>query len=333
MIPGLGEPTERCGEVSYVYKCVSCGDIHPLPYQCSRISCSICYTYWASRAAARVSDMFHGVASAVFDALDLAKSTLSTDFGKMQYRLKNPRHIVVSPPAETYDLFRNYDTAKKQFRALLKSQLYRLLGGAFVFHPYRVRADLKRQIASLLDTGEYNGKWDIIHKDALNLGSWKDYVTFSPHFHVMAYGSVPRSDVFHRVTGGWVYYNVGSRPLKIYKNEKGELVDEIQKTFAYLLTHCSVVVNPDTGRVRDCVTYFGIMARRALIRCIDHGNFVVRRVYVSDIHCEKCGGKMILCDSLTENPVIGFDGSYYERKERVIFHKFILKDMSFLEVT
>ena len=331
-IPGQGEAGLKCGEISYVYRCVDCGHIHPLPYNCASVTCPVCYTYWASKASSRSSDILHGVAAAYLEALeDERVSLISLDpsvpnmgYNVMSRRLRDPRHIVFSPPKEFYFDFYTLDGARTAFKSIISKYLTRFLGGLFVFHPYRIRSSLQAAISDIIDGVDYTSKWDVIHKDGLYLGSFTEYVTFSPHFHVLGFGSLPKSDYFHSVTGGWVYYTVGSRSLSVLTTTSG-LVDEVQKTVAYLLTHCACVLNPETGRVRDCVSYFGICARRNVVRVIKDGKHVVRRVYRCEVHCENCGGNMVLSDSSSGLPFVDHEGKFHYREERIVFHRYIMK--------
>ena len=79
----------------------------------------------------------------------------------------------------------------------------------------------------------------MIHNDVLELGDWKKYVYWSPHFHIVGYfPSIKiKSDLFYRSTG-WTYKNIG-------------VTNSIVATVSYLLTHHAYISG---GRG---YTYFG----------------------------------------------------------------------------
>ena len=55
-----------------------------------------------------------------------------------------------------------------------------------------------------MDSVTSKGYWDAIHNNILNLPSKEDYVYFSPHYHIIHWGTMPNASGYHTKTKGWV---------------------------------------------------------------------------------------------------------------------------------
>ena len=123
-----------------------------------------------------------------------------------------PKHITFSKP-QGKTTFADY-----------KADLYRTLrrvncdATMTLFHPYRFR-DQQGEAVSYKD-------WQ---NDPV-----RNYKIYSPHFHLMAFGQLIKSNKVHDRTG-WVYKNLGKRKSRTQNND-----DQIGGTVDYLLSHAGI---------------------------------------------------------------------------------------------
>jgi hypothetical protein len=158
-------------------------------------------------------------------------------------------HLVLSPLQDT-----RYLNNKEAFAAVAKVFLKH--GGkaaAMWYHPYRFKSGLiwklrKVQNQWMIENPKKRppGFWKLAREDVLKLGSFGEYLIYSPHFHALATGYLLNSKEFHRVTGGWIYKKV-KRDEGEDHVDKGEAVVEsafdltgkdLQRVAHYLSTHC-----------------------------------------------------------------------------------------------
>jgi Zn finger protein HypA/HybF involved in hydrogenase expression len=239
-IPGSAEKTnEYCNTITSADYCHTCHKVEPKHYHCKNFSCPECYPWAASRAARRAADRLKGCF-----------------FAWNEYGVKPGyfNHIELSVPPVLYSEF---DTNKFKAMAVKYAKRIGLTGGIVIFHPYRIKEEYQRSIQQALsilisegkiERGERKiGSWEGIHKNVLNLSSWKDYVRFSPHYHFVGYFRMEeKSNIFCRATA-WTYTNIS---MKKRKGEEDEAAT--RRIISYLLTHHSVV----TGKQN--YTYFGL---------------------------------------------------------------------------
>lgn len=226
-IPGTQAKTsEYCNTVVGAEYCRDCGKAEARFYHCNNWDCPECYFYTASRAAHRVESRLMGV--------QLAYANYGKHPGKIM-------HITFSVPESDYE---GFDLDAYYKKCIKHADMIGVLGGAVVFHPYRIKSDLRKPVYDAVKTlCLKGGLWSGIHSDVLHLGNWKEYVYFAPHFHVLGYYPkiVMKSNVFHDLTG-WVYKAIGvSQQRNVYR------------TARYLLTHTAV---PEGHK--QAVHYFGI---------------------------------------------------------------------------
>lgn len=226
-IPGTQSKTsEYCNTVVGAEYCKDCGKAEARFYHCNNWDCPECYFYTASRAAHRVESRLMGVQLAY------------VNYGKHPGKIM---HITFSVPESDYEGF----VLDAYYKKCIKhADMIGVLGGAVVFHPFRIKTELRKPVYDAVKAlGLKGGLWSGIHSDVLRLGNWKEYVYFAPHFHVLGYYPkiVMKSNVFHELTG-WVYKAIGvSQQRNVYR------------TARYLLTHTAV---PDGHK--QAVHYFGI---------------------------------------------------------------------------
>jgi len=293
-IVGVGEITDpyTCGQYSKLVVCESNPNHkQKVRRNCHNWACPTCFKGNVLRAAERASERLKATRAAYAMSGD--------DIGLYQ-------HITISP--EQYDLDLTEETLK-DLKATAIKHLHKIgvIGGSIIFHPYRVKAEVKEDLKEILkiqDLQERKGYWDLIRKDILNLGDWRNYVYFSPHFHIV--GFFPqikiKSDDFYSSTG-WVYKNITAFSGKPLKSVKG--------TEYYLLTHAAYI------KGRQTVTYFGVSAPNKLKLEV----IVTKEDHV----CPVCGALMWVH--------IGFDidseGKVHDIGEQCYVHQIKKRDIKY----
>jgi len=204
---------------------------------------------------------------------------VSSELRRYGVRTGYPVHVIISPPPLTVD-------QQDDITRLRREVVYKycndigLIGGVVVFHPYRIFPEIKKALRDHNQKNDPGKFWDLVHRDILQLGSWKDYVYWSPHFHVLGYFPAikEKSNEFEKRTG-WMYKNL-------------KRTDSICKSVSYLLTH-HAYKSGSTG-----YTYFGHFSyNRASAVSSEHIN--------EPVVCDRCGAHM----SELINFDVNFDGS------------------------
>jgi hypothetical protein len=254
LIPGVGAITnDQCGSVRGAHRCSNpeCGHVELKHYQCHNYECPVCYPSAAHQAGLRIEDRLQGVTS------ELRRYGVNTG---------RPVHVILSPPPGE---FRPTD----DMPTIRKNQVYRycqdigMIGGVVVFHPYRIIPELKAELRQYNEKDNPDTFWRLVHQDILNLGSWSDYVYWSPHFHVIGYfPKIKEKSNDFQVRTGWIYKNL-------------KATDSICRTVSYLLTHHAYRPGA-TG-----YTYFGHYSYNRA-KAVSHESIIEL------INCERCGSVM-----------------------------------------
>jgi hypothetical protein len=200
-------------------------------------------------------------------------------------------HLVLSPLQDT-----RYSNNKEAFAAAAKVFLkYGGKAAVFWYHPYRFRSNLiwklrKAQNQWMTENPKKRppGFWKLARQDVLKLGSFSEYLIYSPHFHALATGYLLNSKEFHRVTGGWIYKKV-KRDEGEDRLDKGEPVVEsaydladkdLERVAHYLSTHCAY------EWTKHSVRYVGDISYAKLGR-------KDRKVERVPVVCSRCGAPMV----------------------------------------
>jgi len=208
ILPGSWRKSVNCVGLLPVGFCPCCGKVKLVSGNCGSPACPSCATQWRY---ARTKSIFHRLFS-----YKITKKT----------RLI---HAVVSLPESEIDKLRSKSDVDD-----LRGVVYRYCenkafdGGVIVFHPWRLIDDCKeelRYIAQGLDEwspGEF-GLW----KTLIKLENWRDFVYFSPHFHILGAASwiVPAF-----AGEGWVFKRIRDLILP----------EDIVRCSMYLLSHVGI---------------------------------------------------------------------------------------------
>jgi len=223
-LAGMGESKDNCGE--WTGKAVYCSTNkahynHPIKITCKDKNCPICWEDgWLLREANKVEQRLK-------------------EGNRLYMREWKPlgwlKHISISPP-------RIFKYGKKEYDShemLKDSQQYKKLreiatkyilaagfdGGAMVFHPFR-----------------YNS----LSKQNFNPNVPVDTWYISPHFHLLGYGKLMKSNEFYEKYG-WTYTNHGYRETAF-------------GTICYVLDHCGVTND------RQSLIWIGLFANTKLVK-------------------------------------------------------------------
>lgn len=212
--PGHGESFPKCGDVRFTITCPDEPEHYTKlrKYSCHKSSCPTCWPTWASRLSKDAQSRIDGSRSAYERPYKARHISLSPDFVPFQ-----------SPTKECLQWL------YKEGNRLTK--LLGVTGCAVIVHPYRIKEDMKTFVSQLASQQKINRyQW------ALKQPNPQDYLYFSPHLHLIAYGKFMDSDDFHQLTG-WIYRNHDDN------QKSGRENTELQRTIYYLLTHAWIKDN------------------------------------------------------------------------------------------
>lgn len=175
-LPGLGEQRDTCMSLR-ARAFAEDGEAIKYEYmKCKRVECPKCWTDWARRR--------------VFDIALRVEAYARVEGG-------SPYFAVASvPPSEARTW--NWDRLNESLfrRGYRRLEEHGINGGYALFHPFRVRERVKEELKDA-NYGSGNmdaGYWKGIREDGLNYGSWRDYVKFGPHLHIIGFGEPERHE-------------------------------------------------------------------------------------------------------------------------------------------
>lgn len=347
MIPGEGDSIYKedefgnkynwCQEVVKSISCPEHGILKLVRNNCSRVTCPDCFMNWVHTASSRMSSLVHGCA----DALQYYHGEPITLFGRTynEYQLnragKRCAHLILSPPPGTISEFDTiqhcYDLGKRHVQKFLPG----VIGGVFLFHPYRIKKECKDGIRDYVkrileqdpDKIPPEGYWKMARADVLHLGGLREYMVFGPHFHILCFGFIKDTADYQEYMKSvgkepWFLKNVryktptGGLDLVIYDNTDNSYDDHVNRVAAYLLTHTAVETTVN-GTVSNTYRKFGIMSSSYCTQKKEitdicgtkHEKVEYLRNETRELLCPKCirdekslPEKLLLCDN-EGNPV------------------------------
>lgn len=326
-IPGYGHEKESCTFVKAYIRCPGGHTVKPVKQSCQRIECPECYLDWASKASSRVTDVLRG-SQAAYRNMDL---NLASDYKQAMRKRKMVRriiHLILSPPPGFIKPGESLNAIYKRLYLFMK-QNHIFTGGFVVYHPFRLRAEIRKQLQQIIRARcegavfDDGGLWELVHKDVLGLGSLEPYVYSSPHFHLLAFGGLPDAAIFHAKTG-WVYKNLGRRDTHIRTDAKsGAIIDEVKSTAKYLLTHCCVQYSPE-GRLYKTYRFYGLCSAVKIRVVKEYGVPQIRKVYESELKCPVCGERLVHCAPIegVYSPYKDERGEIKYVKTKLVFRKY-----------
>jgi hypothetical protein len=124
-----------------------------------------------------------------------------------------------------------------------------ITGGVMLFHPFRINMHLRYHLvrachaaARMNDEDREKKFWELAREDVLGLGSWRDYVVWGPHFHIIGFGRLPdqktpeQKEAAAEILAGWVVKWI--RHVDTERSFNGQdMEDPIAALASYLLSH------------------------------------------------------------------------------------------------
>lgn len=280
---GTGEAREHCGEIRYLVSCTKelCEHKELRALSCGRAECEQCYTTWAARGATRIAERFEGYKEAYDREIAAVKGVR---------RLGNPLHVSISAPESLYEeIKKNPGFGRREAQKI--ARLNGVRSGTIEYHAYRIIPEIKQELRRYRDMDAIDASfYDLIREDVLNLGSWKKYLYFSPHYHGIVHarkeGKEVREAVYKRT--GWVY-RVIPREENGKKKYYLENSEAIHRVAYYILDHAALIPG------FNAVSFFGGMAFNQMV--IDR----LRSWFVWDYErCPLCSSPLEKTDLETE---------------------------------
>ncbi len=321
-LPSFAEKNEKCGEISAIHKCKTCKTTYPLLHICHRLECPECYRAAAARIGARGSRNIRAAHAAAVEALNpdnatdvygrvLPNARLDAEYDDQAAQLLSKiryggiRHIVLSPPPNLYDAWKDYDSSKMTREVSKHTQKYfpRIIGSAYVYHPYRIQKDIISQLKQYryenpgriiqivkrekeditvnhqqtLSLAKNNpgepatygasGFWADVYDDVLGLGGIPNYINFSPHIHLLYMGTTPPANEYYEDSEGWIYKHInGGRPLEWdITQEEGKPLKDAIAQKLTYLASHAALFPSESGKMHDVIHYTGLFAPRASV--------------------------------------------------------------------
>lgn len=245
-VPGMGEQPASCGRYFPREFCNTCGEPHFGASRCLNRSCPDCWWKWSRDGAARITRR-----------IGAYRHVQRAAAGKRTV------HVQVSPPPGTVQ---SIDECYRAFQEGYKiAREHGVLGGAAIFHAYRVEAHAKDSFRTAKEEGQIEaqtGIWRWIRENDVH---WRDQVYWSPHIHVIGVADPESKDPEtgrggHIIPGddldddGWVFTNI--RSLDRFQLNQREGYDDMIGLARYLLSHASF----EAEESKQAVRWFGSLS-------------------------------------------------------------------------
>jgi len=223
VFPGGGFPYDSCGSVRAQIFCVDEDKwLYDLLEHCDRPECPICSDKWLKRASSKATEQ-------IIQVLNLAKEETNAYLSLSE--------VVVSVPSKLWDC--DIDTLWQRFRGRLRYLGTRDVAG--VIHLFRFRDSANREV-----------QWKVYLADPTRY-----HVVREPHFHCVVMGKLVKSNVFFKLSGGWVYKKLGKRLQRT----------DVYNIVHYALSHTQVSLD----KQRQLIRYYGLFKKAQIAsKTIEH---------------------------------------------------------------
>ena len=212
-IPGMGFASDYCMSQKISAVSTSKDALKVSRLKCGRVQCPNCYEWWISERVFETS---------------VKIMAYSRAFKKLPLAISVSEH----PDTVTEYTWQDY---QKSFRRMYRRMKKRGIDGGYrVFHPYRVKDSIKKELVSIGVINGSGGYWKAIRNNALNLGSWYDYIKLAPHLHVIGF-----SDWVEECT---------DTDIVIKNYSTLDTVSDVVGHIRYLLTHCGILGDDDSSK-------------------------------------------------------------------------------------
>lgn len=299
-VPGTGQvKDDQCGMFTAVAVCSSNPDHEKRPIQksCNRLECPVCYTRVLRRNAEAVALRVNGYREAL-----AGQRTLD---GKITNRPYPPRSGTMSAPQSITNMV--YDRTIKTLDKKKPGGYNSMDVQATFLEKYRYEAYKALELLGI------DGAAVIIHFDRINdhgkelfdeeqpdmpiwawiitKPNWRDLIYFSPHVHLLYYGTTMNTREFYEKSDGWTFKMIRE-------------ADQVEPAAYYYLSHAPVI----HGRLS--VTYWGCLSPRKLKAIDEH-------VVKEEVLCETCGAVLVYASIDEEGHILQLTDHHMYRKRRV----------------
>lgn len=282
-VGGRGKPKH---DTSYFSRIVTCGEDAEhytvgTARHCTRPSCSACYGY----------TLRHDVDKQAHRVFSMAKTIKARGGWKMGRKL----HATISIPPELYYKLLTWDGYQWIKNMVLKiAQSCGIVGGIYIFHPYRQNGVNDEDILAEDYTPAQTNDGD------------KHSSRFAPHFHIVGFGWIENTPEIYTKTG-WVVKNIRTGKHSI------RTLADIEALLVYLRSHAGVIdeSSPSQPRYRT-INYFGACGPRvmSILAYLDR--------YRAKI-CPECGAPLMLHDVHGRNNDTSLRGPLIHRDRYPVF--------------
>lgn len=266
VIPGKGIGDPDCGTIVPAYGCMCCMKTHFVYKSCNLKSCPNCWEKWAREATTNIVNRLHD------------KMTIEMN---RDMRLV---HIVISPDPSLYNL--DYKTLRQYAIHYIYAKSNLKPSGLLIFHPFRpnekyYEARKERYTSDDASPEDDLKKWEWIRSQP----NWRDYVKFSPHFHLIGYvgwlSPPEKGELF-------IYKMIVDQNGKVvtYNGDKHGTYELVY----YLLTHAGVSFENSHF---STFVWVGYLAYHTKNKKSAHGTTRQPEVKKEPLKCHDCGGPLI----------------------------------------
>ncbi len=232
--PGAGLRKDRCGKKMSVYRCADFHDESQIVIRdsCDDRACPVCGVNYRIRQSKSSRIKIRNYENCMNQVADL-KQDPGCRPGKLY-------QIIFSPDQEwAIELLRTEEglrTLQRECNRVVK--IAGVTAGIKIFHAWRNTARAKQEFGK---AKERNDRWTskgraiwLIKNNMIR----DEYWYLAPHFHILGYGWLLDSDLFHKKTAvrgraGWIYKKKINAPL--------ETNAQIERCIMYLLSHAPLI--------------------------------------------------------------------------------------------
>jgi hypothetical protein len=213
-LPGKGDRGDNCGNWYPKQFCDECGEPKFGQSSCLQRSCPDCWGKWANDRTTKIVERVQAARYAAPDGME-----------------RRAIHGVVSPPEgeikSLTDIRQGFKTAYS------KAKTAGIRGGVMMFHGWRANKKAKRKCP------DDEKIWRWIRES----GRWRDYVKWSPHYHIIGLATeVESSD------DEWIIERV--RTFDRFRLSDVESYEDIAKTAQYVMSHLSIEMDGSSPHIR-----------------------------------------------------------------------------------
>jgi hypothetical protein len=328
-VTGFGEITnlDKCGKWGSVAACNTArgqeiiGDdgkiekhyVRHLQHSCDNPTCPICMPRWTRKEGARLSTALRGyqvkaLGEQVFEYecdedYDCSEPVLdATEIAWHKYNAKYLNHYMLSPLLSVVPREMGID----EIKALGKAMATRVgvTGGVMVFHPYRIKKYIQKCLSKYcvsIHKENFEGRekkfWELLRENVLNLKSWREYIEWSPHYHIVGFGRILSQRTIEEkmaariILNGWVARWIRHVDTRIWFDGQ-DIHDPIAELAAYLLSHAGHVPG------KKIPMRFGVMSSHRLEK-VGKPNIIH-----CDVICPECKSPVIICKAGIDGDLI-----------------------------